>query len=72
MDLLTTGMLETRILRAPNYQLYFHLFRSLWGEADTVNGWSTAKRRVHRMRKTERPGGCDTHWDWLDEKKTEA
>lgn len=32
-----------------NYQLYFHIFCSLWVEADRVNGWSIATLRVPRM-----------------------
>lgn len=27
------------------------------GEGGAVNGWSITKQRVHRMRKTEMPGG---------------
>lgn len=57
---LTTGRLETRILRAPHYtsRVFTHC-AACGGEGGAVNGWSIAKQRVHRMRKTEMPGGWD-------------
>lgn len=38
--------------RGTNYQSYFHIFNSPWGEAETVNGGSTTELRVCGMRET--------------------
>lgn len=39
--------------KGTNYQLYCHIFSSLWAEAETVNGGSITELRVCRMRETE-------------------